>query len=77
MYPGTPLSITNTTDRHDITEILFKVELKTMTLTSSTEYIKTVLVVWRTIFFCAFRIDELNTTYVLLLLYSNVLGINS
>jgi hypothetical protein len=26
--PGTPVSSTNKTDRHDITEILFKVKLK-------------------------------------------------
>jgi len=29
--PGTPVSSTNKTDRHDITEILLKVVLKTMT----------------------------------------------
>ena len=28
--PGTPVSSTNKTDRHDITEILLKVALKTM-----------------------------------------------
>jgi hypothetical protein len=31
--PGTPLSSTNKTDRHDITEILLKVTLNTITLT--------------------------------------------
>jgi len=31
--PGTLVSSTNTTDRHDITEILFKVALNTITLT--------------------------------------------
>jgi hypothetical protein len=30
---GTPVSFTNKTDRHDITEILSKVALKTLTLT--------------------------------------------
>jgi len=30
-YPGTPVSSTNTTDRHDIAEILLKVTLNTMT----------------------------------------------
>ena len=30
--PGTPVSSTNKTDRHDITEILFKVALNTMIL---------------------------------------------
>ena len=32
--PGTPVSSTNKTDRHDITEILLKVALNTITLTS-------------------------------------------
>ena len=31
--PGTPVSCTNKTDRHDITEILLKVALNTITLT--------------------------------------------
>jgi hypothetical protein len=31
--PGTLVSSTNKTDRHDITEILLKVELNTITLT--------------------------------------------
>ena len=31
--PGTPVSSSNKTDRHDITEILFKVTLKTIPLT--------------------------------------------
>jgi hypothetical protein len=31
--PGTPVSSTNKTDRHDITEILLKVALNTITLT--------------------------------------------
>ena len=31
--PGTPVSSTNTTDHHDITEILLKVALNTITLT--------------------------------------------
>ena len=31
--PGTPVSSTNKTDRHDITEILLKVTLNTITLT--------------------------------------------
>jgi hypothetical protein len=31
--PGTPFSSTNNTDRHDITEILLKVALNTITLT--------------------------------------------
>jgi len=33
--PGTPVSSTNKTDRHDITEILSKVELDTTSLTLS------------------------------------------
>ena len=32
-FPGTPVSSTNKTDRHDITEILLKVTLNTITLT--------------------------------------------
>jgi len=39
--PGTSVSSTNKTDRHDITEILLKVALNTITLTP--EYILTVL----------------------------------
>jgi hypothetical protein len=31
-YPGTPVSSTNKTDCHDITEILLKVALNTITL---------------------------------------------
>jgi hypothetical protein len=31
--PGTPVSSNNKTDRHDITEILLKVTLNTITLT--------------------------------------------
>jgi hypothetical protein len=31
--PGTPVSSTNKTDRYDISEILFKVALNTITLT--------------------------------------------
>jgi hypothetical protein len=30
-YPGTPVSSTNKTDHHDITEILLKVALNTIT----------------------------------------------
>jgi hypothetical protein len=33
-YPGTPVSSTNKTDCHDITEILLKVALNTITLLS-------------------------------------------
>jgi hypothetical protein len=32
-FSGTPVSSTNKTDRHDITEILLKVTLNTLTLT--------------------------------------------
>ena len=32
-FPGTPVSFTNKTGRHDITEILLKVALNTITLT--------------------------------------------
>ena len=38
--PGTPVSFTNKTDRHDITKILLKVVLNTInqpTITSNTE----------------------------------------
>ena len=34
---GTPVSSTNKTDHHDITEILLKVELNTITLTQDKE----------------------------------------
>jgi hypothetical protein len=34
---GTPVSSTNKTDRHDITEILLKVALNTITITLSLE----------------------------------------
>jgi hypothetical protein len=33
VFPDTPVSLTNKTDRHDIAEILLKVSLNTMTLT--------------------------------------------
>jgi hypothetical protein len=36
--PGTPFPSTNNTDRHDITEILFKVALNTITLTPTGLY---------------------------------------
>ena len=32
-FPGTPVSSTNTTDRHEITDILLKVALNTITIT--------------------------------------------
>jgi len=32
-FPGTPVSSTNKTDHHEITKILLKVELNTITLT--------------------------------------------
>jgi len=35
---GTAVSSTNKTDRHDITEILLKVALNTITLTPTTRY---------------------------------------
>jgi hypothetical protein len=35
--PGTPVSSTNKTDHHDITEILLKVALNTITLTLTLE----------------------------------------
>jgi len=34
-FPGTPVSSTNKTDRHDITEILLKVALNTITIISN------------------------------------------
>ena len=33
VFPGTPVSSTNSTDRHDIFEILLKVEVNVLTLT--------------------------------------------
>ena len=36
---GTPVSSTNKTDRHDITEILLKVALNSIKQTNQTEYI--------------------------------------
>jgi hypothetical protein len=35
--PGTPVSFTNKSNRHDVTEILLKVALNTITLTLSAE----------------------------------------
>jgi hypothetical protein len=32
-FPGTPVSSINKTDRHNITDILFKMALNTLTLT--------------------------------------------
>jgi hypothetical protein len=36
--PGTPVSSTNKTDRHDITEILFKVAFKAITPPNGIQY---------------------------------------
>ena len=41
--PGTTVSSTNKTDRHDIDEILLKVALNTITLTHNTPYEKKIL----------------------------------
>ena len=38
-FPGTPVSSTNKTDRHGITEILLKVALKTITIRSGASII--------------------------------------
>jgi hypothetical protein len=35
--PGTPVSSTNKTDQHDITEILLKVALNTLTITHTSQ----------------------------------------
>ena len=37
--PGTPVSSTNKTDRHDITELLFKVALNTITVTPAPDHL--------------------------------------
>jgi len=37
VFPGTPVSFTNSTDRHDIFEILLKVEVNILTLTRLNE----------------------------------------
>ena len=41
---GTPVSSTNKTDRNDITEILLKVALNTITLTLETFHTKNILI---------------------------------
>ena len=41
--PGTPVSSTNTNDRHDMSEILLKVALNTITLTSTTPFQRDVI----------------------------------
>jgi len=41
--PGTPVSFTNKTDHHDITEILLKVALNTINQTKTIELYKTTL----------------------------------
>jgi hypothetical protein len=41
--PGTPVSSTNKTDRHDITEILLKVSLNTTTITHNFLYFLTTI----------------------------------
>jgi hypothetical protein len=38
--PGTPVSSTNKTDCHDITEILLKVALSTITIIITTQFLK-------------------------------------
>ena len=47
--PGTPISYINKTDRHDITEILLKVALNTITLTPDL-YLVMRLIVQKTVF---------------------------
>jgi hypothetical protein len=42
--PATPVSSTNKTGRHDITEISLKVALNTLTLTESNTYVHTYIV---------------------------------
>ena len=44
--PGTPISSNNKTDRHDITEILLKVALNTITLTLFQDHITLCIVVF-------------------------------
>ena len=39
LWQGTPVSSTNKNNRHDITEILLKVELNTITLTQTPKYV--------------------------------------
>ena len=39
LRPGTPVSSTNKTDHHDITEIVLKVALNTITLTKSRPFL--------------------------------------
>ena len=52
--PGTPVSSTNKTDRHDITEILLKVALDTFKQTNK----KQTYVLWQNcLYYISFRID--------------------
>jgi hypothetical protein len=46
VFSGPPLSSTNKIDRHDITEILLKVALNTITLTLTLEHKKISMVQW-------------------------------
>ena len=61
---GTPVSSTNKCDHHDITEILLKVVLNTITLTHSCSLFLWEIVLSRLLFFCFF----LTFTIVMLLL---------
>jgi hypothetical protein len=54
--PGTPVSSTNKTDRHDITETLLKVALSTINQTKPNQFLMLVV----------FVLLELCTMYVLL-----------
>ena len=46
--PGTPVSSTNKTDRHNITEILWKVVLNTITLTPFQLYLEQIYIYFYT-----------------------------
>jgi len=50
--PGPPVSSTNTTDRHDITEILLKVALNTIKQTTSSYRIYIFIWMWMAIVYC-------------------------
>ena len=61
--PDTPVSFTNKTDRHDITEILFNVASSTMTLTPK----------WYFVHLCSFCFVGFNVLFMLFVFYLHIL----
>ena len=75
--PGTPVSATNKTDRHDITEILLKVALNPITITlisPATEYPShNIIFMYLHVLnlFCVYLFQRLDSIHFQIAFYSN------